>query len=90
MSVTSEKQRASDPLSQIVRDAVRQAIEESGFSQRPRLMNVAAAAEYLGLDESSVRRMVAARRLQKVGIFERKQLFDVRDLDALIEAQKTY
>jgi hypothetical protein len=90
MSITDEKQRASDPLSQIVREAVRQAIEEAACMQRPRLMNVAAAAEYLGLDESSVRRMVAARRLQKVGIFERKQMFDVRDLDALIEERKTY
>ena len=88
--MADEKQRSTDPLSQMVRDAVKQAIEESGAMRSPRLLNVTAAAEYLGLDESSVRRMVAARRLQKVGIFERKQMFDVRDLDALIEARKTY
>lgn len=56
-------------------------------SQKRRLMNVDAAAEYLGTTESGVYNLVAKGRIKPVR-FDGRSRFDVRDLDALIESGK--
>jgi excisionase family DNA binding protein len=69
----------NDPISQTVAAAVRSVIEELALTLRNRLMTVERAAEYLGIEPDSIRRMVALRKLRKVSIFERKHMFDIRE-----------
>lgn len=79
---------ALDPLSKLVRDAVITALEESGKPLRNRLMDTEKAAEYLGVETDAVKRMHAAGKIRSVKIFERKLMFDVKDLDRVIEENK--
>lgn len=53
-----------------------------------RLLTTEQAAEYLGVDTETVKRLRAAGKLRSVGLLERKLLFDVDDLDAVIEDLK--
>lgn len=59
----------------------------------PRLLDVRSAAAYLGVSTWTIRDLDAARRLPRVrlplaGRECRRLLFDVRDLDRLVEASK--
>ncbi|MGA2713304.1 MAG: helix-turn-helix domain-containing protein [Bryobacteraceae bacterium] len=79
---------ALDPLSKLVHDAVIAALEESGKPLRNRLLDTEKAAEYLGVEPDAVKRMHAARKIRSVKIFDRKLMFDVKDLDRVIEENK--
>jgi excisionase family DNA binding protein len=56
-------------------------------SIRRRLLSLPEAAEYLGLSPWTVRELAGKGRLPCVRI-TRKLLFDLRDLDALIDREK--
>ena len=56
-------------------------------SQRRRLLSLPEASTYLGLSPWTVRELTWKGRLPVVRI-TRKLLFDVRDLDALIDREK--
>jgi len=77
-----------DPLSQLVKEAVIAALDESGRPLSQRLLTTAQTAEYLGISEDSVRNLHAAGTLRKVKIVGVKLMFDVKDLDKLIEENK--
>lgn len=78
----------TEALTNEVRSAVLQALEESGRPLSNRLMDTARAAEYMGVEPDAIKRMHAAGKLPKVALFERKLMFDVKDLDRLIEDSK--
>ena len=88
MKEASNRQAADDPLSQLVKNAVMAALDETGKPLSRRLMTTAQAAEYLGISEDSVRNLNAARKLKCCRIVGVKLMFDVRDLDRLIEDSK--
>ncbi|HKD07677.1 MAG TPA: helix-turn-helix domain-containing protein [Bryobacteraceae bacterium] len=79
---------ALDPLSKLIRDAVLTALEESGKPLRNRLLTLDKAAEYMGISSDTLQRMHAAGRVRSVRIMDRRLLFDVNDLDAVIENSK--
>lgn len=54
---------------------------------RPRLVDVHGAGAYLGISSWTVRELVWTKKLPEVRI-GRRLLFDVRDLDALVERNK--
>jgi len=56
-------------------------------SQSSRLLTVSEAADYLGFNERHLRRMVNERRITHVKDVKLLR-FDVRDLDAWIEAHR--
>jgi excisionase family DNA binding protein len=56
-------------------------------STRRRLLSLPEAAEYLGLSPWTIRELAGKGRLQVVRI-TRKLLFDLKDLDALIDREK--
>lgn len=75
-----------DPITSAIAERVLEQI-----SQQPpprRLLSTAQAAEYLGMDETTVRNLQASGELPCVRITRRVQ-FDQRDLDELIERHKT-
>lgn len=79
---------AIDPLSKLVRDAVAQAIHDTGLPLRNRLMQIEAAAEYMGMSSDSLRDLAALGKIKNVKILGRRLMFDVKDLDAAIEDSK--
>lgn len=79
---------STDPLSQLVKAAVVAALEDSGKPLSRRLLSTSQAAEYLGVSEDSVRNMNAGGKLRRVKIVGVKLMFDVKDLDRMIEDSK--
>ena len=55
---------------------------------RRRLLTVEDAAEYLGISDDTLQRLVAEQRIVPCR-FDRRPRFDVRDLDRLIDESKT-
>ncbi len=60
--------------------------EKTGAPSR-RLMGINDAAEYLGITPAALRQWVASKKIPVVRV-DRHMRFDVRDLDARIEAAK--
>lgn len=58
---------ATDPLSRLVFEAVKAAMEDTGKPLSRRLLDTSQTAEYLGISEDSVRRLHAEGKLKKVG-----------------------
>ncbi len=61
---------------------------------KARLLNLKGAAAYLGLSTDSIRQMEDAGVLSRVRLWNgqaevRRLLYDIRDLDKLIESSKT-
>lgn len=54
-----------------------------------RVLDINAAAEYLSVGDEIIRALVKAGRLPRVMISKKKYLFDVEDLNRLIESEKT-
>ena len=77
-----------DPLSMLVKHAVMSAIEECGRPLRNRLLTLDKAAEYLGVSPDTLQRLHSAGKIQSVKIMDRRLLFDVNDLDSVIENNK--
>jgi excisionase family DNA binding protein len=84
----SDRTTVFDPLSRLVIDAVRAALEESGKPLRNRLMTLDKAAEYMGVSSDTLQRLHAAGKIQCVRIMDRRLLFDVNDLDGVIDNSK--
>lgn len=78
----------TDPLSRLIIDAVKAAIEDTGKPLSKRLLDTSQTAEYLGVSEDTVRRLNADGTLRKVRICGVKLMFDVKDLDRVIEENK--
>ncbi len=80
----------SDPFSQMVRTACEEAIKgilkQPEFSSR-RLLSIEEAATYLNVCAREVYNMLSSKQLASVRHGSR-QMLDVRDLDAWIEARK--
>lgn len=55
---------------------------------QPRMLNVQQAASYLGTTQNVMRRLVWEKRLPKF-ILGQRLLFDVKDLDAFVDAEKS-
>lgn len=74
---------------QAIEDRIVERVAEA-LSKRPipkRLLSLSEAADYLGMDESTVRNKHIKGELPAVRITKRVQ-FDLADLDALIEREK--
>lgn len=84
----SAASNATDPLSRLVYEAVRNAIADENRQLTRRLLDTAQTAEYLGVSEDTIRRLHADGRLKKVKIAGVKLMFDVKDLDRAIEDNK--
>jgi excisionase family DNA binding protein len=78
---------ASDPVSLLIKQAVRDAIQEASLLPSRRVLDLHVAAEYLGLTPDALRHKVAAGEIPTVRL-DRKYRFDIRDLDSLIENSK--
>jgi len=87
-----------DPLSEAIKEAVREALEESSLPKQPadgpRLMRVAAAAEYLDCTPMHVHNLIARGVLKPIrwpladGSEGRTIWIDRADLDRAIEENK--
>jgi excisionase family DNA binding protein len=69
-------------------NAVARAIEETGVSRLPRIMNREQASEYLGVSADTLDVLHHSGKLPRVKIAGRVVLFDVKDLDRLVEQEK--
>lgn len=58
-------------------------------ARAPRVLDIRAAAEYLSVGDEVVRRLVREGRLPRVMLSRKRYLFDIQDLDRLIETEKT-
>ena len=81
---------ASDPFSQMVRtaceDAIKGILKHPDFSSR-RLLSIEETAIYLNICEREVYNLLSSKQLTSVR-HGRRQMLDLRDLDAWIEARK--
>lgn len=70
---------------------MRQKENETGAetTRKPRLLDIAAASEYLCVGDKVVRQLVREGRLQRVMLSPKRYLFDIQDLDRLIEGEKS-
>jgi excisionase family DNA binding protein len=76
-----------DTLIEAIADAVAHRLERLQTT-RKRLLTLEHAAEYLGMSDDTVERLVASGRLVPVRGLDRRIRFDIRDLDRLIEESK--
>jgi hypothetical protein len=81
--------QSANPFQPLVRDIVREVLAEMETKQPAtrRLLNLADAALYLSCSEKTVKNHVASGDLRRVRL-HRNFLFDIKDLDALIQASK--
>ncbi len=84
----TQTKAAIEPLLQLFRNAVVAALEDSGKPLSRRLLTTSQAAEYLGISDESVRNLHAARKLKAIRIVGVKLMFDLKDLDRMIEASR--
>jgi len=86
----TQLQPSGDPFSQMVRLACEEAIKgvlKAGSLSSRRLLSIEETATYLNLCPRAIRNTIACKEL--VGVRSgRRQMLDLRDLDAWIEARK--
>lgn len=75
-----------ETIESIIARVVRDEIRSLQFRQK-RLLNVDETAEYLGVSDAAVYNLVSDRRLAPVKI-DRRNRFDIADLERLIEESK--
>lgn len=76
-----------DTLIEAIANAVVERLERIQII-RKRLLTIEQAADYLGMSDDTVERLVAAGRLVPVRGLDRRVRFDIRDLDGLVEDAK--
>jgi excisionase family DNA binding protein len=85
-SSTSDTRDTVELFLNAMADAIADRLERRQEARR-RLLDIERTAEYLGMSEDSVYRLVSERKLKPVR-FDRRPRFDIRDLDKLIEEAK--
>ena len=78
---------AGDTMIEAIAEAVALRLERYQSSRR-RLLDMEQAAEYLGMSDDGVQRLIAEKRLIPARL-DRRLRFDIRDLDQLIEESKS-
>jgi excisionase family DNA binding protein len=78
---------AGDAMIEAIAEAVALKLEHFQTTKR-RLLTLEQAAEYLGMSDDTVERLVANKKLIPVSGLDRRKRFDIRDLDKLIEHSK--
>jgi excisionase family DNA binding protein len=71
---------------------VRSRVAESDAEKRDnprRVLDIAAACEYLSVGDKVIRKLVREGRLQRVTLSPKRYLFDIQDLDRLVESEKS-
>ena len=77
-----------DAIAERVAEKIRAGKSSEDALIRPRLLNVAQAAQYLGRSRESVEHLIAAVKIPTVRI-DRRVFVDLADLDRLIDDSKT-
>jgi excisionase family DNA binding protein len=74
-----------DPLSALIRSAVKDALDSAGVAKLPRLMDREQAAEYLSVEPRTVDRLFHLGKIPRVTVTERVFRYDRKALDTYIE-----